>query len=309
MGNNLYNIVLCDTIHHPTPILKEWSYGLDDLGHKTTYLPIPESSLSQVDGECDILIYAGIPVEKLQEFEEFKKRYPNSIVIGATDHWKNGYEHFKGIVDFFIGCFESIPNVKKTFNDNGFDYHNVPLAANHKLFYKQNSEKVYDSCFIGTFSHGYRFEDKFLYPILDNPNYRNFLGGVNYNGYSNGFVPYHEHNNIRNQTKINLNFHVPYQKPNMGEPIDRVDCNQSVFNIALSGNFQLCDHPLVVDYFKGNVVLGDETNWLELFEYYLNNDKEREELAYNAMIIAQNEHTWVSRMSNFIELIEKDYGK
>lgn len=309
MGKNTYNLVLCDTINHPTPILKEWSYGLDDLGHKTTYLPIPESSLNQFNGECDILIYAGIPADRLQEFENFKKRYPNSIIIGATDQWREGYNKFKGIVDFFIGCFESIPDVKKKFNKNNFNFYNVPLAANHRLFYKENLEKIYDSCFIGTFSHGYRFEDKFLYPILDNSKYKSFLGGVRYNNYSNGFVPYNEHNIIRNQTKINLNFHVPYQKPNMGIPIDRVDCNQSVFNIALSGNFQLCDHPLVLDYFKGNVVLGDESNWIELFEYYLNNDKEREELAYNAMIIAKNEHTWVSRMSNFIKLIEENYGK
>jgi hypothetical protein len=305
----MYKIVLCDTIHHPTPILLEWSYGLMDLGHQTTYLPIPEKSILEIDEEHDILIYAGIPIEKLSDFETFKKRYPNTIIVGATDHWKIGYEKFKGVVDFFIGCFESIPEVKKTFNYNNFKYYNIPLAANHRLFNKIYTNKIYDSSFIGTFTHGYRFEDKFLYPILDNPKYSNFLGGVKYGKYQNGFLPYNEHNLIRNQTKINLNFHVPYQKPNMGTPIDRVDCNQSVFNIALSGNFQLCDHPLVLDYFKGNVILGNEGNWLDLFEYYFYNEKEREELAYNAMIIAQNEHTWIVRMSQFIEILKTNYGK
>jgi hypothetical protein len=309
MGKNYYNVILCDTIHHPTPILMEWSYGLNELGHKTTYLPIPENSLNMINDQCDILIYAGIPVEKLEEFENFKKKYPNCIIIGATDHWKIGYEKFLGVVDFFIGCFESIPNVKKTFNENNFDFYNIPLAANQKFFYKENLNKKYDSCFIGTFTHGYRFEDKFLYPILENKKYSNFLGGVKYKNYTQGFIPYQEHNNIRNQTKINLNFHVPYQKPNMGNPLDRVDCNQSVFNIALSGNFQLCDHPLVIDYFKGNVILGNEVNWLDLFEYYLNNEKEREELAYNAMIIAKNEHTWTQRMSSFINIIKKKYER
>jgi hypothetical protein len=309
MGTDIKRIILCDTNNHPTPILLEWSYGLIDLGHDVLLVPTNQGSILDINEEYDILVYAGIPIEKLWEFEQFKIRYPKTIIIGATDHWKNGYERFKGIVTFFIGCFESIPNVKETFTKNGFKYYNIPLAANHRLFKKLQTTKIYDSSFIGTFSHGYRFEDKFLYPILDNDKYTSFLGGVTYGKYKNGFIPYDQHNLIRNQTKINLNFHVPYQKPNMGNPIDRVDCNQSVFNIALSGNFQLCDHPLVIDYFQGNVILGDETNWLELFEYYLNNDNEREELAYNAMIITQNNHTWISRMEQFVDLINNNYGK
>jgi hypothetical protein len=307
MGKNNYNIILCDTIRHPTPILKEWSYGLIDLGHNVTYLPIPENSIINIKTECDILIYAGIPIEKLKEFELFKSKYPKTLIIGCTDHWKFGYEKFKGIVNFFVGCFESIPSVKKTFQENNFDFHNIPLAANHRLFYKTNDEKIYDASFIGTFAHGYRFEDKFLYPILNNPKFNSFLGGVKYGKYTNGFVPYENHNIIRNKTKINLNFHVPYQKPNMGIPSDRVDCNQSVFNIALSGAFQLCDHPLVIDYFKGNVILGNEENWLDMFEYYLNNETEREEKAYNARKIAENEHTWIVRMKQFLEIAERYY--
>lgn len=309
MGRDFRKIILCDTIQHPTPILLEWSYGLIDLGYEVLFHPINRGSILEINDEYDVLVYAGIPIEKLQEFEEFKKRFPNIIIIGATDHWSDGYENFKTIVDFFIGCFESMPDVKETFNKNGFDYHNIPLAGNHRLFKKIETNKIYDASFIGTFSHGYRFQDKFLYPILDNNKYNSFLGGVRYGKYQKGFIPYVKHNLIRNQTKINLNFHVPYQKPNMGVPLNRVDCNQSVFNIALSGNFQLCDHPLVVDYFKGNVILGDESNWLDLFEYYLNNDKEREELAYNSMIIAQNEHTWLSRMEQFINILKNNYDK
>ena len=95
----------------------------------------------------------------------------------------------------------------------------------------------------------------------------------------------------------------------MGSPLNRIDCNQSVFNIALSGNFQLCDHPLVIDYFKGNVIFGNEENWLDVFNHYLHNKHEREEKAYNAMVIAQNEHTWIVRMSQFLEIIKKNYDK
>lgn len=302
----MQKIVLCDTINHPTPILLEWGYGLTDLHYDVKYLPVPNCSILQLDEEVDLLVYAGITENLVGEFLEFKRRQPKAKIIGAADHWKDCYVNLKGVVDFFIGALESIPHVTKQYNDNGFAYYNIPLAANHKLFRKVETSKIYDACFIGNLSHGYRGEDRFLYPILDQ--YKCFLGGMTYKNYTYGFIPYQEHNLIRNQSAINLNFHVPYQKYGKGDPASRVDCNQSVFNIALSGNFQLCDHPLVLEYFKGNVILGDESNWMELFEYYLNTPVEREEKAYQAMLIAQQEHTWVARMKQFINLLNTHYN-
>lgn len=306
MGGDIQKIVLCDTINHPTPILLEWGYGLSDLGYGVKYLPVPNYSILQLDEEVDLLVYAGINERLVDEFIEFKRRQPKAKIVGASDHWKDCYRNLKGVVDFFIGALERVPQVAKQFRENGFAYYNVPLAANHRLFRKVDAPKTYDACFIGNLSHGYRGEDYFLYPILDR--YNCFLGGMTYKNYTLGFVPYQQHNLIRNQSAVNLNFHVPYQKPGRGEPVDRVDCNQSVFNIALSGNFQLCDHPLVLEYFKGNVILGDESNWLELFNYYLNTPIEREERAYQAMLIAQQEHTWVARMKQFINLLNAHYN-
>jgi hypothetical protein len=196
-----------------------------------------------------------------------------------------------------------------TFNDNGFQLYSVPLAANHRLFYKTSENELYDATFIGNLSHGYRGEDKFLYPILDNQKYTCFLGGMVYGKYNHGYIPYNEHNSIRNQTKINLNFHVPYQKPNCGEQFDRIDLNQSVYNIALSGNFQLCDHPLVESMFNGNIPTGTEDNWLDLFNYFLENPDIRHEKAHAAKLIAEKEHTWLVRMKEFLEILETHYLK
>lgn len=298
-------IILCDSLMHPTPILKGWCLGLLDLGYNATFLPLPQYSILDINEEVDILVYPFITEEHIPQFEIFKKKYPNTKIIGCRDEWDPSYSKLKGIVDFFVVALEDTPSLKKEYKKNGFDLYNIPLAGNDKLFYKDNHKKKFDACWIGHLSHGYRSEDKFLYPILDK--YDCFLGGMTYKNYQHGFIPYQNHNLIRNQTKININFHVPYQKPNRGKFYDRVDCNQSVFNIALSGNFQLCDHPLVTDYFKGNVVLGDENNWLELFEYYLNNKKERDELAHNAMVIAQKEHTWKKRMEQFINILKLHY--
>ncbi len=303
----MQKIILCDTINHATPILLEWSLGLQDLGHEVFYLPIPNHSILEIQEEVDLLVYAGIPGHLLGEFEQFKKNYPNTKIIGASSEWNPDYLKFKGIVDFFVGAIDHCPTTKRLYNLNGFQWYNIPLAANHMLFSKVEMPKIYDTCFIGNLSHGYRGEDRFLYPIFDNPRYNCFLGGMTYGKYQYGFVPYPEHNVIRNQTKININFHVPYQKPGMGEFPDRSDCNQSVYNIALSGNFQLCDHPLALEYFEGFVVVGDENNWLELFEYYLHNDQKREEMAYNAQQVCIKKHTWLQRMKEFLILVDNHY--
>jgi spore maturation protein CgeB len=309
MERSIKKIILCDTINHATPILLEWSYGLQDLGYEIGYLPIPQHSILEIGEEVDMLIYAGIQGYHLDEFTQFKHKYPNTKIIGANSEWNSDYVNFKDIVDFFVGAIDFHPTVKQQYNLHGFKWYNIALAANHRLFNKIKISKIYDMCFIGNLSHGYRGEDKFLYPILNNEKYNCFLGGITYGKYNYGFIPYQEHNQIRNQTKININFHVPYQKPGQGEWPGRVDCNQSVFNIALSGNFQLCDHPLAQEYFKGNVVVADETNWLELFEYYLNHPEEREEKAYNAMLLAQEEHTWLARMKQFIKIVNEHYEK
>jgi hypothetical protein len=306
MGTGKRKIVLCDTIHHTTPILKEWATGFAEMiDWDVAYLPVPEYSILQIQESVDVLVYAGIGISQIEDFKIFKQNNPNTIIVGAADHWKPEYTLLQGIVNFFIGAIDLFPSVKAEYKINGFDYYTIALAANSGLFYKQeNTDKIYDACFIGNLSHGYRYEDKYLYPILDNPKYNCFLGGMTYGKYQQGFIPYQAANTVRNQTKINLNFHVPYQHEGLGEFPDRIDCNQSVFNIALSGNFQLCDHKLAGEYFEGNVVIADESNWLEIFEYYLNHEKEREEKAYNAMLIAQNHHTWLARMKSFIKILE-----
>lgn len=302
-------IVLCDTIHHATPILLEWYYGLYDLDYDVSYLPIPEHSILEIVDDVDILIYAGIPdsIEYLTQFTQFKLKFPKCKIIGTCDVWKDNYINFKDIVDFFITTQHECPTVTNLYNTNGFKLYNVPLAANHRLFYKTDTAKIYDACFIGNLTHGYRGEDKFLYPILDDSRYTSFLGGMTYKQYQSGFIPYAEHNVIRNSTAINLNFHVPYQKPNRGEHYDRVDLNQSVYNIALSGNFQLCDHPLVDTLFSGSIVVGDESNWLELFDYYLHHPGEREEKAIIAKQITEQSHTWLVRMQELMQIIQSHY--
>ena len=84
-----------------------------------------------------------------------------------------------------------------------------------------------------------------------------------------------------------LTYATSKRKEPLNKNLDINDLNQSTHNIALSGNFQLCDHPSVLEIYQGNIPVADKDNWLEMFEYYLNKEQEREELAYYAKLIAQ----------------------
>ena len=293
-------IAIFDTNNHPTPILKEWGYGFLDLGHTVDFYPIENHSiLSCLDKIYDLIIYVGNI--NVNEFKLVKEKNFLTKIVCAADSIQPQFYELKGIVDFFITTQHYCPSLDKQFNDIGFDLKHTPLAGNNHLFYPINTEKNYDICFIGTLAHGYREEDKYLYPFIEKYNF--FLAGMQYKNFGIPFLAYDQANNIRNKSKININFHYDYQRSGEGHPIDRVDLNQSVYNIALSGAFQICDHSLVSDLFEGSILVADSKNWSELIEYYLHNDKERNILAEKSYEIAIKKHTWKARMEQFLQIL------
>lgn len=52
----------------------------------------------------------------------------------------------------------------------------------------------------------------------------------------------------------------------------------------------------------------DENNWLDKIKYYLNNEKEREEIAQNARKMALSKHTHYIRATQFISIIKQFQG-
>lgn len=299
-------IAIFDTNTHPTPILKEWGYGFLDLGHEVDFYPIQQYNITIcLNQEYDLIVYVGDMNPDL--FEQVKKNNPTVKIVCAADQIQPHFYQFKGLVEFFITTQHECPDLVKQFNDIGFTLYHIPLAGNNHLFYPTDLEKHYDVCFIGTLGHGYRSEDIFLYPLLDNPKYKCYLAGMRYKQYNIPFLPYDQANQIRNLSKVNINFHVAYQHRGKGNPIDRVDLNQSVYNIALSGAFQICDHELAYELFDDSIVLGNVDNWQELVEYYINNDLERNKLAKQSYEIAISKHTWKVRMTEFLEIL-KNHG-
>lgn len=306
-NREIKNIFVFDIINHVTPIFKEWSYGLSNLGYNIFYFPLESYDirswqLSKVKPDL-VLIHQNIQPNQIEHFVEFKKQNPDCKIVGLFDYEYIAYKELNNVIDFFITLQLKSKYLHEKVNSQGFVLYDFLLAGNDKFFYNVPSEKKYDICWIGYLAHGYRGEDKFLYPLLDNPKYKSFLGGIRYKNHIGGHVPYENMSPIRCETKINLNFHVPYQKPGMGKDDNQMSINQSVFNIPLCNSFQLCDHPFVLDLFDGSVPIGNEFNWIELVDEYLSDVKKREAHALKSYKIAKEKHTWKTRMLEFSSLL------
>ena len=294
-------IAVFDTIHHPTPILKEWAVGFTDLGHNVDFYAIQHHTvLSCMNIAYDLIVYVGDM--NLNQFEQIKQNNPSVKIVCAADSLQPHFAHFNGLVDFFITTQHSCKTLTDSFTNAGLKLYNIPLAGNNHLFYPTNVSPEYDICFIGTLAHGYREEDKYLYPFVEK--YKFFLAGMTYKHHGVPFLSYDQANSVRNRSKININFHYDYQRFNEGYPTDRIDLNQSVYNIALSGGFQICDHPLVSDIFDNSIIVAPSQEWPELIEYYLNNHEERISLAKKSYEIALEKHTWKARMDEFLKLLQ-----
>ena len=175
-----------------------------------------------------------------------------------------------------------------TFTEAGYKYYNIPLAVDHELFKPTNYAKIHDVGFIGQFGkrgHGYRREDEYLFPILEDSTITNpYFSGFNYKEtkyYED--TAYEKLPIVYNQTKVNLNFHYDHQKTN-----DRIDFNGRTFEICAAGGFQLCDHPNIKELVPSMIVEPDGKLWKEKVHYYLEHEEERNEIAkkcYDEVII------------------------
>lgn len=296
-----------------TPIFKEWSYGLVDLGYNIVYFPLEQYNinswhLAKIKPDL-VLVHQNIKPEHINYFLDFKKKNPECKIVALFDYEYTAYKDLLNVIDFYVTLQIKSKLMHDKVESCGFKLYDFMLAGNDKFFKPKDINKKYDICWIGYLFHGYRGEDKFLYPLLDNDKYKCFLGGIKYKNYNTGHVPYENMSDIRSSSKININFHVPYQKPDQGVDNNQMSINQTVFNIPLTKSFQLCDHPFVYELFGDSVVLGNESNWLALVDKYLNDEKERNKLAEKSYNIAIQKHTWKVRMLEFCKLFETHFTK
>ena len=301
-------IIVSEEFSHFIPSSLGWVEGLEKLGHEVFILPQPTYTLSDIDEEADLVIYFDVRDDEksIDEFKRFKDRYPNCKIVGMGLLPKPNYYKYKGLIDFWVNMTIEHKESIRLFNEIGFEIYSIPLAGSDTLFYPLHPQKIYDVSFIGQFGskgHGDRDEDKYLYPILDDKSITSFCAGFSYKDIGLQYVKHADLNTIYNQTKVNLNFHYKNQKGETSE--GRMDYNGRVWEIALSGNFQLCDHPYIKTNCDNCILVGEKENWKDLVNYYKNNAIEREEWQRKSFEYAKKYHTWEKRMGEFMKLFDK----
>jgi len=297
------NFAIIEPFLHYIPTGIGWIEGLRKNGHGAIGIPSGKYKLDNLKiTETEYVIFMQLPSK--ESLSTFKQNNPDIKIIVVGFNYNLAAIELKEYVDFWFELHHRHTAMEEFFNYNGLELHMMPLAASEDVFKPLEQEKVFDLSFIGQFGnkgHGYREEDIYLYP----------LKSLKLKGFYSGFdaFPSIHHKNLNivyNSTKVNLNFHYHYQKIQSENLESRLDFNGRVFELALSGNFQLCDLPHISDIFENGVAFTSKEDWKDTFNYYLHNTEARKEQAKVARDIALEKHTWKSRMKQFLKIINVD---
>ena len=169
------------------------------------------------------------------------------------------------------------------------DAYSIPDNSSHYDF---------DISFVGSTVEGNRHLNIWYDPLSNNDNYKTFFSGF----YNYPTTPFEQTYKIYNTSKINLNPHYSHQ---FGEdkgygPI--FDFNARTFALAGMGCFQLSNHPYYKTIFGDDIPIFDENNFIELINYYLKNDDERNKISSKMQQIVLDKHTTECRIKTLLEL-------
>lgn len=284
-----------DWVHY-VPTGKGWYAGFSELGH-TVYQMGHNHLLTQFDKPLDVVIHFDVPTQPqyLDVLKRFKDQQPNCQVVGLAGPYKPEFEKYLGLIDFWCSMGYNYTKVRKDFELVGFNHYDIPMATDPIIFQRLHSLYQWDFSFFGGFSHGYRGEDYYLMPALDDSSLTRCVGG--FGGHPT--VGYTQLNYIYNSSRVNLNFHYDSQKEEGFS-----DFNGRMFDIPASGGFMLCDHPDAKAFFGGFATIGDKENWLDMIHYYKDNETEREEAADKLHKHVLKHHTYRERMKLLANILE-----
>ena len=285
---------------HFIPTGLGWVKGLEALGHTVYQLPAFQHRLNELDGPVDLLIVHDVNPMVASDLIEYKTANPSVKVAVLTCTYELYYDNLKNYVDLWFNLSIKNSYLEQMFGSRNMKFANVQLAAHPEFSFPVDGRRVYDVSFfgqIGAQGHGYRDEDKYLFPVIKK-GYKGAFGG--FGQYPP--VPHKRLNEYYNQTKVNLNFHYSNQKvESPTDPLSRIELNGRVFEIALSGNFQMCDHPEVEVYFDGTIPYVTADKWMERIDYYLTHEKEAKLLASASRLLAMTKHTYKNRAQQILK--------
>ncbi len=208
--------------------------------------------------------------------------------------------------------FSSLPEFVNFFKKNKIQAEYLKLAFEPEILnYLKKEENQYPITFVGSFSkYHLEFIDILEEVIKKFPesvfiwgygieNIKSDLIKKRYQGEAFGLDMY----NILYNSQITINRHADFAKEYAN--------NMRLFEATGTGAFLITDYKKNLnDLFKTGVEVEDYNNVEELnnkIEYFLKNDKERIEIAYNGQQKTLKEHTYEKRMQELVEIIKKYY--
>lgn len=296
-------VVVTETFLHHIPNGAGWIEGIEALGHTCYGLQSHLYNINDIDEQVDVIVFMGMHTLNLEDVITFKDRWPDTKLVAVCFGFDQEYLKLKPYIDVWVEHTYKHDLADKLFLEAGMKLHHLPLATSANIFgNKKIQDKIYDVSFVGTFGerggHGYRDQDIYLDPILQLSPKGLFGGFYNYPN-----IPAYQLKDVYGLSKINLNFHYPYQKVQTEEPSTCIDFNSRVFDIAIGKNFQLCDHPYVEELFDQGIKYTSKEEWLGTYNFYLGNEEARKEMAEKAYQEVIKRHTWEVRMKEFINII------
>ncbi len=143
-------------------------------------------------------------------------------------------------------------------------------------------------------------------------------------GWENGRISYEEMEDVFAKSKINLNisnstqYDIRYLLSNPRNIISTIRASKNksqtkarIFEIPVQGGFELTEYvPSLEDYFdigKEITCYRDIDEAELLIKYFLEHELERENIKFNGVKRAREEHTFKNRIHDFMENIEKLY--
>jgi len=303
--------IIYESFLHYVPTGNGWARGFEDLGIEVFKLPSVEYRLTDIDGPTDVLIVHDVNPQVASDLIEYKKAYPNTKVGILCSTYEPCFDSLKDYVNLWFNLSVQNTYLSQMFNSRGMKFKPITLAADQTKFFPMNLPRDYDVSFIGQIGlqgHGYRKEDKYLFPVIDK-GYKGLYGAF---AYKQSYHPiqHSKLNEVYNKTKVNFNFHYTNQKiesPN--DTLSRVEINCRTFEIAMGGNFHITDHPYTSQFFGDTVPHVKEEDWLSTIDYYLENDEKRNALADEARKIALEKHTFACRAQLLLQELGYDNNK
>lgn len=290
--------IVYEGFQHFIPTGEGWAKGLEELGHVVYRLPSTQYRIAEVDEDVDLMIIHDINIDDIIAYKTVHPKTKVAILHPYYD--PHVFRKLKPYVDLWFNLGIKNSFFTKYMEMEGMKYRPISLAAHSSYAFPMEVEKSYDVSFfgqIGQQGHGYRNEDVYLYPVIEK-GYKSAFGGFKW------YPPLHHSklNEVYNRTKVNLNFHYSNQKAESPEDgLSRIELNGRVFEIALSGNFQISDHPFISEAFGDAIPYVKPEDWIKTIDYYLAHDDERNALAQKARTIALEKHTYACRAKQILQ--------